>query len=244
MRLLVINPNTSDAMTEDIRQTVERVKSADTETEITCLDFGPESLESFYDYALSGFGILRLLEKNRDSYDGIMVACYGDPGLYAAKEVCSCPVIGIAETSIAVSTLLGSRFAILAASRKAVPMMENMVSQYEMRGRFAGVYPLDMSVLDAEENRDMTIKRLIEEGEKAVKAGADVLILGCAGMTGLKEPVSRALEIPVLDPVETTFLTLEMMCRGGMKTSRKGIYKAPEKKKIKNELLLKEGKEA
>ncbi|MBS6642480.1 MAG: hypothetical protein KH366_02740 [Clostridiaceae bacterium] len=244
MKLLVINPNTSDAMTEDIRQTVERVKSADTKAQVTCPDFGPESLESFYDYTLSGFGIIRLLDNCEEDYDGIMIACYGDPGLYAAKEMCRCPVIGIAETSIAVSTLLGSRFAILAASQKAVPMMENMVSQYEMKGRFAGVFPLDMSVLDVEQNRNQTIERLIAEGKKAAEAGADVLILGCAGMTGLKEPVSQALQIPVLDPVEITFLTLEMMCRGKMKTSKKGLYKSPEKKAIKNEKLIKEGKEA
>lgn len=238
MKILVVNPNTSDAMTEDIRLTVERVKSPDAEVSVTCLDFGPESLESFYDYTLSGFGLMRLLTARKDSFDGILVACYGDPGLYAAKEICSCPVLGIAESSIALSTLLGSRFAILAASGKAVPMMENMVAQYGMKDRFAGVFPLNMSVLDAEGNREETVKRLIQEGEKAAAAGAEVLILGCAGMTGLKEPVGRSLGIPVMDPVETAYLTLEMMCRGGLKTSKKGLYKAPDEKKIKYEKLL------
>lgn len=238
MNLLVINPNTSEAMTEDIRKTVERVRSPDTSVTVKGLDFGPEALESFYDYTLSSFGLCRLLKKEKQIYDGILVACYGDPGLYAAKEICNCPVLGIAETSIAMSFLLGSRFSILAASEKAVPMMENMVSQYGMNHRLAGVFPLDMSVLDAEANRGRTVDRLIEEGEKAVSKGAEVLILGCAGMTGFGEPVSRALGIPVMDPVETAFLALEMMCRGGYKTSRRGLYKAPEKKKIKNENLL------
>ena len=138
------------------------------------------------------------------------------------------------------SFLLGSRFSILAASEKAVPMMENMVSQYGMDHRLAGVFPLNMSVLDAEANREETISRLIEEGKKAVAKGAEVLILGCAGMTGSGGPVSQALGIPVMDPVETSFLVLEMMCRGGYKTSKKGLYKTPEEKKIKRGHLLTE----
>lgn len=240
MNLLVVNPNTSQAMTEDIRKTVERVRSPDTSVTVTGLDFGPEALESFYDYTLSGFGLCRLLENEREKYDGVLVACYGDPGLYAAKEICEGPVLGIAETSMAMSTLLGSRFSILAASDKAVPMMDNMVSQYGMQDRFAGAFSLNMSVLDAESNRDETVSRLIEAGKKAVSKGAEVLILGCAGMTGFGRPVSQALGIPVMDPVETAFLTLEMMCEGGFKTSRKGLYKTPEYKKIKNEKLLTE----
>ena len=240
MNLLVINPNTSDAMTEDIRKTVERVRAPDTSVTVTGLDFGPEALESFYDYALSSFGLCRLLKVSGNAYDGILIACYGDPGLYAAKEICDCPVLGIAETSIAMSFLLGNRFSILAASEKAVPMMEHMVAQYGMDHRLAGVFPLNMSVLDAEANRGETVSRLIEEGKKAVSKGAEVLILGCAGMTGFGGPVSDALGIPVMDPVETSFLTLEMMCRGGFKTSKNGLYKPPGKKRIKREYLLTE----
>lgn len=238
MNLLVVNPNTSDSMTEDIRKTVERVRSPSTSVRVTGLDFGPEALESFYDYTLSGFGLCRLLEKEKDRYDGILVACYGDPGLYAAKEICSCPVLGIAETSIAMSILFGSRFSILAASEKAVPMMENMVTQYGMDHRLAGVFPLNMSVLEAEANPQGTINRLIEQGKKAVSKGAEVLILGCAGMTGFGGPVSQALGVPVMDPVETAFLALETVCKAGFKTSRKGLYQTPEKKKMKHEGLL------
>lgn len=238
MRLLVMNPNTSAAMTEDIRVTVDKIRMPGVEVEVACPDFGPEALESFYDYSLASFGVCRFLENAKEKYDGVMIACFGDPGLYAIKELCQCPVLGIAETSMAVSLLLGSRFAILAASDKAVSMMENMVDQYGMGYRCAGVFPLSMSVLDAEENSDKTIQRLIEEGRKAMEHGAEVLILGCAGMTGYSEPVSKALGIPVLDPVEVTFLQLEMLCRGGYNTSEAGLYKTPDLKNIKNKKLL------
>lgn len=238
MKLLVINPNTSTEMTEDIRITVDRIKSADVQVTVTSPDFGPRALESFFDYTLAGFGICRYLVHHRDEYDGVLIACYGDPGLYAVKEICDIPVLGIAETSIALSTLMGSRFAILAASEKAVPMMENMVSQYDMKARFAGVLPLKMSVLDAEKNKQQAINRLIEVGQVAVDRGAEVLILGCAGMTGMKDPVAEALGVPVLDPVECGYHMLEMMCRYGYKMSKKGLYNTPAPKDLENPGLL------
>ena len=88
MNLLIVNPNTSDAMTEDIRRTVEQAKSPDVSVTVTGPDFGPEALESFYDYTLAAFGLCRLLEQKTEQYDGVLIACYGDPGLYAAKEIC------------------------------------------------------------------------------------------------------------------------------------------------------------
>ena len=83
MNLLIVNPNTSEAMTEDIRRTVEQAKSPDVSVTVTGPDFGPEALESFYDYTLAAFGLCRLLEQKTEQYDGVLIACYGDPGLYA-----------------------------------------------------------------------------------------------------------------------------------------------------------------
>ena len=116
--------------------------------------------------------------------------------------------------------------------------MENMVTQYGMQSRCAGVFPISMSVLDAEANRDEMVTRLIATGQRAVNAGAEVLILGCAGMTGFSGPVSRTLGVPVMDPVETAYRTLEMMCRGNISLSKKGLYKTPDQKNLKNEPLL------
>jgi allantoin racemase len=238
MRLLVINPNTSEAMTEDIRKTVDRVKSADTEAVVVHPDFGPEALESFYDYQLAAFGMLRFRRRHPEACDGVLVACYGDPGLYAIKETENCPVVGIAEGSMAAATLIGARFAILTASDKAVPMMENMVDQYGMRARCAGVYALHTSVLDAEKNREQTIRQLIETGKEARDHGAEVLIPGCAGMTGLSGEVEDQLAMTVLDPVGISFGLLETLARQRIRLSRSGLYAAPAPKKTANRDLL------
>ena len=81
MKLLIINPNTSEAMTEDIRRTILMVKNKEIDIEVIHSDFGAESLESFYDYTLASFGMIRCLKKHVKDYDGILIACFGDPGV-------------------------------------------------------------------------------------------------------------------------------------------------------------------
>ena len=138
-RLLIVNPNTSAEMTEDIRATVMAVKSPWAEVDVRRPGFGPRSLESFHDYSLAAFAMLREFGGQEEAYDGALICCFGDPGLYALKEHMRCPVLGIAEASMSLALLLGQRFSILAASEKAVPMMRDMVGQYGLTSRLASV---------------------------------------------------------------------------------------------------------
>lgn len=237
-KLLIINPNTSVEMTEDVRITVEKIKDSDVEVTITKPDFGARSLESFYDYTMAAFGCFRLIKKSGKDYDGILIACFGDPGLYAMKEICDYPVIGIAESSMAMSLLMGQKFSLLVASDKAVPMMLDMVNQYGLTSRLASIEPLGINVLDVEKNKEESIKQLAAVGKKAVDKGAEVLILGCAGMTGMKEGIEEILGVPVIDPVECGYKVLEMMVKNNFPVSKIGLYMTPyEKEMVKPELL-------
>lgn len=237
-KLFIINPNTSVEMTGEIRTTVERIKAADIDVTVTMPDFGPRSLESFYDYSLAAFGNLRLLQKNSGKVDGVLVACFGDPGLYSLKEVCQVPVVGIAEASIAMSTLMGQRFSLLVASEKAVPMMADMVRQYGFESRLASIEPIGIPVLDIEKDRKRSIAKLTEVGAKAIKKGAEVLILGCAGMTAMKTEIEDALGIPVIDPVEYGYLMLEMMVKYHLPVSKIGLYRQPAEKEMSRPELI------
>jgi len=206
---------------------------------VTMPDFGPQSLESFYDYSLAAFGCIRLVQKVGEDYDGILVSCYGDPGLFSLKEICDYPVIGIAEASIALSTIMGQKFSLLVASHKAVPMMEDMVNQYGFQSRLASIEPIGVSVLEIEKDKKASIAKLSAVGAKAIEKGGEVLILGCAGMTGMKEELETELGVPVIDPVEYGYLLLEMMVKNHCPISKIGLYKQPDQKKIsKLEILI------
>lgn len=241
-RFLVVNPNTSDEMTRAIEKTIMSSITSGNEADVIRAETGPKSLETFYEYGLATIGVITTLKKiDIRQYDGMLLACFGDPGLYALKEIIPVPVVGIAEASISMSLLLGSSFAILVALEKAVPMMKNMVQQYGLTDRMAGVFPLGIPVLDLEEDESKTIEVLIKVGQKAKNQGAEVLLLGCAGMTGFSDKIEKELGVAVIDPVKTGFKMLECLVESGLKVSRTGLYMPLDNKEIIGMDFIKRG---
>lgn len=240
-KILVINPNTSLEMTNEIRSTIKRIQDKNIKTITISPDFGATSLESFYDYHLASFAIIRLLnqlKKQNQIFDGILISCFGDPGLYAIKEISAIPVIGIAEASMSISLLMGQKFSLLVASKKAVPMMRDMVNQYGLTSRLASIETLNLNVLDVEQNKQDSIQKLILAGKQAIDKGAEVLILGCAGMTNMQSEVAQTLNIPVIDPVEYGYKVLETMVKNNFPISKIGLYMKPYTKDILQKNLL------
>lgn len=232
-KALVINPNTSAAMTAEIETTARRVFQPPWEVVAAAAPAGPESLESWTDYHLASVAVLPLLEEHADA-DAILLACFGDPGLYVLKESCRVPVAGIAEASMSVALLLGASFGILAGMRRAVELMDSMVRTYGLEARYAGTVSLDMRVLDFEKDRAATLK-VLEEASLALRAkGAEVLLLGCAGLTGFAEELHARVGMPVVDPVEAGCRMLQVLHASGLNTSRVGLYSPPAPQKMQN----------
>lgn len=234
--ILVINPNTSLEMTKSIRRAIKGGENDRFDITVKSVDFGPESLESFYDYNLAVIGLYKSLLNKKLDYDGVLLACFGDPGLYSLKEKLTVPVIGIAEASLSLSLLLGQSFSILTALPKAVPMMKDMVQQYGLRQRCQSIKSLNLSVLDVEKNKDEAINRIIKVGNEALKEGAEVLVLGCAGMTGIKKEIVEELDVPVIDPIMAGLELLKSVLKTGFFISKKGLYKTPPVKNIKGDI--------
>ena len=223
---LVINPNTSDSMTLEIEATARRVFLPPWECMVLCAPAGPESLESWSDYHLASVAMLPLVEKQLD-VDGIVLACFGDPGLYLLKESCSVPVVGIAEASMSLAVLLGARFGILAGMHRAVELMDSMIRTYGMEARYAGTVPLEMRVLDFDKDRSATLHVLERASRQLREKGAEVLLLGCAGLTAYVQDLQAKVEMPVIDPVEAGCRMLQTLCVTGLNTSHSGLYSKP-----------------
>jgi allantoin racemase len=230
---LIINPNTSLSMSAGIQVTAQRVFHPLWTFQVVNAPSGPESLESWRDYQLAGAAVLPVIQEH-EGVDGVVLACFGDPGLFALKEISPVPVIGIAEASISLALLLGGKFGILAAMRRAVGLMDSMVQTYGVQARYAGTTPLDMRVLDFEADHAGTLAALEKAGRSLVERGADTMLLGCAGLTSYSAELSERVPLTIIDPVEAGCRMLRTVVEAGLNTSHMGIYSRPVAQRMNN----------
>ena len=235
MRIFVINPNTSKSMTDHIRRELEKVKRADTELTVVCPERGPVSIESAYDEALAQPPTLELVRKaNDEGYDAVILACFSDPALDAAKEISDIPVIGIEESTMHVAAMLGHKFSITTAFRNRVPTRELHARKHGVESAYASTLVLNMSVLEMDANPEKAKARILEAAKESVERdGTEVIILGCAGLAGYAEDVERELGVVVLDPTSVALKVAEALVDLGLRHSKVGRFARPPVKEIK-----------
>ena len=128
---------------------------------------------------------------------------------------------------MSLALLLGARFGILAGMRRAVELMDSMVRTYGLEARYAGSEPLDLRVLDFGKNREATLDVLERASVNLRARGADVLLLGCAGLTAFVDELQMRTEMPVIDPVEAGCRLLKITYECRLNTSHVGLYSKP-----------------
>lgn len=226
MMILVINPNSSREMTESIRTTLNRVKRAATELTVVHTEGAPEAIQSASDAAVATPLVLaRVREANREGFDAIVLACFSDPGLEAAREQSEALVLGIQETSLHIATILGHKYTIVTPLAKRIASKQQDVRRFRAEAACASVRALGLTVLETEADPQRTKEVVIEVARTAVKEdGAEVLILGCAGMAGYAADVEREVGIVVIDPTVVTLKVAEALTELGVRHSKLGLY--------------------
>ena len=203
MTIYVVNPNSSQHVTSGIDRAVAPMR-ADSAVPIEAhtLAEGPPGIET----QAHVDGVVAPLLAHCAALEGtasaFVVACYSDPGLAALREQSAHPVLGIAEASILTAMTLGQRFGILSILSKSIPRHMRYVGAMGVMERLAADLPLQLGVLElADETR--TFERLIAVGTRLRdEAMADVVILGCAGMTAFRGNLENHLGIPVVEPCQ------------------------------------------
>lgn len=233
MRIKIINPNTTQAMTDTIGECARRFARPGTEIVSVSPSFGPLSIESYVDEYVSACGVLDEIKKSdeSDNFDAYIVACYGDPGLHAARELTEKPVIGIAEASLYTAAMLAARFSIVTIIPRARTLMEEMVRGYGMEHRVISIRTLPLYVLDVEKDPAGSFEKIREGARLAVKEdNAEAVCLGCAGFAEFAQSIEDELNVPVLDGVVCATKQAEVLVELGKKTSKRMTYRPPERK--------------
>jgi allantoin racemase len=214
-QILVINPNSNTAVTAAIDGAVAPFRFADgPEIVCTTLEEGPRGVETQKDADSVTMPLRRIVE-GVTGVDAFVIACYSDPGLHVCREGTSSPVFGIGECAIATALTRGERFGVIAIGARSIARHLRSLRQTGTIGRLAGERSLDMSVAETASG-DRTLERMIEVGRMLVQDGADVVVMGCAGMARHRAALQQALGIPVIDPIQAAI----SMVIGAVQTTR------------------------
>jgi allantoin racemase len=201
-RILVINPNSSADVTERMSRALDGLRFGDGPA-IDCitLEDGPPGIETDRHIAQVAGPIVAAVEREQNTTSAFVIACFSDPGLHAAREASRVPVYGIAQCGYATALAVGERFGVISILSRGVVRHRRQIAALGFLDRLAADIAIDMGVTELGQG-EKVLGRMTEVGEELKDAGADVVVMGCAGMAQYRRPLEDRLGIPVIDPTQ------------------------------------------
>jgi len=232
VKLLLVNPNTTSSMTDKAGEAARMVAASGTEIIAVNPEYGPISIEGYYDEVFSIPGLLEEVRKGEASgCQGTVIACFDDTGLDAARCIASGPVVGICEAAMHIASLLANSFSIVTTLRRSIPALEELTVKYGMSRKCHRIRATEVPVLELE-NPDSEATKLIRvEIQKALDDDrSEAIVLGCAGMVDLAAELSEEFGVPVIDGVSAAVKLVESLVALGLQTSKLNGYAYPRSK--------------
>ena len=233
MKICVINPNTSVCMTEKIGNAARAVAAPATQITSVNPSFGASSIEDHHDDVWAAAGVLEQVGLAQAAgADAYVIACFGDPGLHAARELARGPVIGIAEAAFHMATLLATHFSVVTTLSRTCVIAEHLLLQYGFERRCRGVHGTDIAVLELDDPASDAFQRILTSAQNALRTDRSAaIVLGCAGMADLCDALQQRLGVPVIDGVAAAVKLAESLVSLRLATSKVGDYAAPLSKR-------------
>jgi len=198
---------------ENRREFLQQWAFPGTRINVRSISSGPFSLESHYDDALAAAGILEAVDTLQAENDALIVYCFGDPVLEAAREISKVPVVGPGEASMHIAGMLSTRFSIVTVLPETVAGTRERVNRTRVdRSALASVRALGIPVLDLKKDPERTVKATTEVARLCVvEDGAETIVLGCLGFAGLASRIEQGVQVPVIDPALAALKTAESL---------------------------------
>jgi len=216
MKILIINPNSSLEMTDKIRETANDFASGAFDVDCLPTPGAPDYIETYEDELKAAPGMIGLVRENEPTCDAFIVACHCDPNLDALKEISTKPVVGIGEASMKIASMLGHNFSVITDTIHSVPNKEALVRKYHLQDVLASARATERG------SEGLSLEdKILHAADLAVEEDhAEVIVLGCAGMTGLDKRLQAKLGVPVLDGVVCALVIASGLVNYGVSTSR------------------------
>jgi allantoin racemase len=231
MRLLIANPNTTEAVTQKLLASAERVAAPGTELIAVTAPRGVPYIATRADAVVGGAVALEMLAEHHGKVDAAVLAAFGDPGLGGARELFDIPIVGMAEAAMLSACMLGRSFAIVTFSGGLVPWYNECLDWNGLRGRCAGIFALEgtfKSIADVQSEKEDALVALVN----AVITGheADVVILGGAPLSGLAQTIRERVPVPLVDGIQAAVKQAEALAALNARKATTGTFRRPPAK--------------
>lgn len=236
MRVLVVLPIVQGGFDEAEARTLSSHARSDTEVICTHMESGPESIETYYDEVFAVPGLVRKVqEAEEEGFDGVLISCFADVGLDAAREVASIPVVGVGQVSMLAASAVARKFSVITVGEGLIQIVTDNARKWGLGG-LVSVRNIGVPVLELhDEARVKTALR--QEAESAIEEdGAEAIVLGCTGIIDAWGKLSAELQdrygvyVPVIDPAIIGLRVLEAFVELGLMQS-KLRYQIPSRKR-------------
>jgi len=231
MRILLLNPNTSKDVTELLLSAGRAAASAGTEIVPLTAPRGVPYIATRAEAQIGGAIALEMLAEHSRDVDAAIIAAFGDPGLFGARELFDIPVVGMAEAAMLTACMLGRRFSIVTFARALGPWYQECVEMHGLRERCAGIRMLDGAFQSISTVREEKEALLVELANRAVREDeADVIILAGAPLAGLAAKVKANIPVPVVDQAAAAVKQAETLVALAPRKATVGTFRRPDPK--------------
>ncbi|MET0456102.1 MAG: aspartate/glutamate racemase family protein [Mycobacterium sp.] len=225
-RITVINPNTSPELTATITAAARNVAGAGVTVTGVHPAVGVPSVESHAEEAVAALGVIELVRRRQDDTDAFVVACFGDTGVAAAREIATCPVVGMTEAALQTACLVAHRFVIVTLPARTIAHSQRVVRDLGL-GHRCDVVAVDVGVADLVDGSTHLLEAFADAARGAIDAyGAEAVVLGCAGLADLVDPLTETLGVPVVDGVAAGIGVAAGLVAMSLNTSRANTFAA------------------
>lgn len=227
MKILILNPNTSESMTAEIAAAARAAAAPNTEIVSARTRFGATAIDSAAESYLSAVGVMdvvaTMLAAGEFDVDAVILAGFGEPGKDALQEMLSVPVLDIAECAAHVAHLIGRRFSVVTTLARSIPAIEDRLALAGLAAHCASVRACGLGTAEVDADPAGAVRAIVDEAARAIaEDGADVICLGCAGMAGVTETISTKLGVPAVDGVAAAVALAQALVGLGLSTSKVG----------------------
>jgi allantoin racemase len=231
MKILVLNPNTTEAITTRLVDVGRDAAAPGTQLVPATAPSGFPYISSRAEAQVAGAIVLAMLAERAGTYDAAIIAAFGDPGLIAARELFDGPVIGMSEAAMLTACMLGRRFGIVTFSANLEPWYRECVEAHGLAGRLAGIRCAGgnfTSITDVQHEKEQALVALAQQA--VAEDGADVIILAGAPLAGLAARVRDRIPVPLVDQIAAAVKQAEAIVTLSPGIATAGTFRRPEPK--------------